>query len=254
MKEINAEIVSHKFAELPSDLSIDIASVGGSPDNPGVGMALLNATKECEELVGGCVVSTVYVDGQIKLVVSHSSDYFRGRMLAAVHAVAFENVGQYELEECLLRVADSIPTGDGADTDAASALVIPETIMDGLDFDDPYELGIIRTMVKVNLDGCEEWTYGILSDWSSEGMRWWAQEVAPLDVDVQRTIVGHPEDLTHKSRYKVALKPEYGVKTGQMNSIIATFESLEVKAGELFLIFSDNFLVPWEQVKYIYAK
>mgnify|MGYP003131567159 CR=1 FL=1 len=246
MKEINAEIVSHKLSELPSDLAIDIALVGENFGASNDGEVLLDAAKACDD----CVVSTVYVDGQIKLVVIHSSDYFRGRALAAIHAVAFDNLGSYELEECLLRVADSIPTGDETDTDAASALVIPETIMDVLDFEDPYELGIIRTLVKVH----DEWTYGILSDWSAEGVKWWAQDVAPLDVDVQRTIVGHPEDLTHKSRYKVALKPEYGIKTGQMNAIIATFESLEVKAGELFLIFSDNFLVPWKQVKYIYAK
>jgi len=246
MKEINAEIVSHKFTELPSDLAIDIASVGITIGGQSEGEVLLDAARGCDN----CVISTVYVDGQIKLVAAHSSGDFRGRALAAVHAVALGAVDQYEVEECLLRVADSVPTGDGADTEAASALVIPDTIMDVLDFEDPYELGIIRTMARVH----GEWTYGILSDWSAEGLRWWAQEVAPLDVDVQRTVVGHPEDLTHKSRYKVALKPEYGIKTGQMNAIIATFESLEVKAGELFLIFSDNFLVPWKQVKYIYSK
>ena len=251
MKEINAEIVSHKFSELPADLAIDIASAGenfGAPDDSGVTEVsnLLDVARSRDN----CVVSTVYVDGQIKLVVAHSSGDFKGKALAAVHAIAFGIVDSYELEECLLRVADSVPTGGGAETDAASALVIPETIMDILDLEDPYELGITRTLARVD----DEWTYGILSDWSSEGMRWWAQEVAPLDVDVRRTIVGHPEDLTYKSRYKVALKPEYGIKTGQMSAIIATFESLEVKAGELFLIFSDNFLVPWKQVKYIYAK
>jgi len=83
MKEINAEIVSHKFSELPADLAIDIASAGenfGAPDDSGVTEVsnLLDVARSRDN----CVVSTVYVDGQIKLVVAHSSGDFKGKALA----------------------------------------------------------------------------------------------------------------------------------------------------------------------------
>lgn len=251
MKEINCEVEHYRAATMPADQKIDIAATVKDLWGPHRFSEILERPD--------AMISVVTWDGSVSMIAAHASADLFGRPAALLLDIYVEESLFSEplaVQECLLRIADSVPyvdlggDGDEAEEGFSSAFLMEDSLVDvliGYEID-PYELGIVRTVVQH--DG--EYLSGLLCDWERDGMKWWAEKIAPLDVDVKRTHVGHPEDLTVGEKCKLSISKDYAVKCGLKENTVTEFCGMESLVGELFLKFSGDVLVPWKKISNIY--